>query len=321
MRQVAAFIAAAMLWTAAERVWAWDMQGYLAELRSQGRERVCVEFEGRIDLSVLSSYGVEVLREMKSASAVICHIDGWQIDRLRQLPGIKAVEPDVAMYVPPVPEYSAAVRTESRGELTALAYTGVAQVRWNNAEVGLNSKAAWDNYGLDGSGVSIALIDTGVNYKLADLAGNYLGGAGFYALWVGDSSNSFFISNLISALEWAAHKGSLDLMALHWPIRYDIGFSDYAYVIEGVPVFYAGTRMRQRVTLTNMTETVGNTSERIESLSTKVMQSEMAEPEESNVYPPAVQWLPTAFAGQRRRGLGESVQCVPHPAGPGGWTD
>jgi subtilisin family serine protease len=98
---------------------------------------------------------------------------------------------------------------------------------------------------------------------------------------------------------WAAathpgdfRKGSLDLMALYWPIRYDIGFSDYAYVIEGVPVFYAGTRMQQHIALTNMTNILGNTNERIEDLSIKVMQSEIAEPQESNVNPPAVQWLP-----------------------------
>lgn len=503
MRYAAAVVVAAMFWMMPERACARDVRAYVGELRSRGWERVCVEFEGEIDLSVLRGCGAEIVREMQNINAVICHIDTRQIEPLRQLPGIKAVEPDVVMYLPPAP-----APAQSGRDLTVAGFTGSADVRWNNLEAGLNAKAGWDRYGLDGSGVAIAIIDTGINYKLADLAENYLGGAdfldndgdpltqdasefhgtevaslavgagadrivgvaykaGFYSLRVGDSSNSFFVSNLISALEWAgqgrkrkedilsmsfgvpeslqtdswqtyweprlrkaiddvaargiilvassgneavasssppasyenvisvgAHgesqhiasfsnggvdvvapgervvsvdpsdaqrtingtsfatphvaglmalqlqyarqngilanteyhraamkhgavslggeigwqgsgkawaaatlqedsrKGSIDLMALHWPIQYAVDFFDYAYMEGDIPVYYVGTQMRQRVALANVTDTLGNSPERIEELAVKLRQAETPEPVGSNVDPQSVQWLP-----------------------------
>ncbi|MDD5680250.1 MAG: S8 family serine peptidase [Candidatus Omnitrophica bacterium] len=61
-----------------------------------------------------------------------------------------------------------------------LMYSGPATVRWNNLEAGLNSKAAWDRYDLDGTGIKIAIIDTGINYMVADLGGGM--GPGFKCL-------------------------------------------------------------------------------------------------------------------------------------------
>ncbi len=495
-------VAAAMFWLTAERVCARDLQACVAELDSRGWERVCVEFEDQIDLSVLRDCGAEIVRTLQSINAIICRIDARQIERLRRLPGIKAVEPDVVMYLPPAP-----VPAQPRGDLAATGFTGPAEVRWNHAEAGLNAKAAWDRYGLDGSGVSIAVIDTGINYKLADLADNYLGGddlldddgdpltqdsseyhgtevaalavgagagrivgvahkAGFYALRAGDSSNAFFVSNLIAALEWTAQgrkrkedivsmsfgvpegmqtdswrtywdaklrkavddaagrgvilvassgndgaagswppasyenvisvgahgesqrvasfsnggvdvvapgervvsidpsdaqrtvsgtsyaaphiaglvalqlqyarqhgilanagyhrevmkhgavilghqtgwegsgkawaaaaqpedsrKGSIDLMALHWPIRYAVDFLDYAYREGDIPVYYMGTQMRQQVALTNVTDALGNAREQIEDLEVKVRQAAMPDSNDGNVDPQMIQWM------------------------------
>lgn len=68
---------------------------------------------------------------------------------------------------------------EKVDEMVALSYTGSVTVQWNNLEAGLNSKAAWDNYNLDGTGIKIAIIDTGINYTLENLDDNYLGGHDF----------------------------------------------------------------------------------------------------------------------------------------------
>lgn len=65
---------------------------------------------------------------------------------------------------------------ESVDEMVALSYTGTVTVRWNNLEAGLNSKAAWDNYNLDGTGVKIAFLDSGINHTLDNLNDHYLGG-------------------------------------------------------------------------------------------------------------------------------------------------
>jgi hypothetical protein len=63
-------------------------------------------------------------------------------------------------------------------EMEAL-FSGPAEVKWNNLEAGLNTKAAWDNYNLDGTGVKIAFLDTGINYTMENLDDNYLGGYDF----------------------------------------------------------------------------------------------------------------------------------------------
>jgi len=69
---------------------------------------------------------------------------------------------------------------EKVNEMVALSYRGPVTVRWNNLEAGLNSKAAWDRYGLDGTGIRIAFLDTGVNYNLENLGGGI--GLGFKCL-------------------------------------------------------------------------------------------------------------------------------------------
>ncbi len=61
-------------------------------------------------------------------------------------------------------------------EMVALSYSGPVTVRWNNLEAGMNSKAAWDNYNVDGTGIKIAFIDTGINYTMENLDDHYLGG-------------------------------------------------------------------------------------------------------------------------------------------------
>ncbi|MBU4377196.1 MAG: S8 family serine peptidase [Candidatus Omnitrophica bacterium] len=68
---------------------------------------------------------------------------------------------------------------EKVNEQMMLLYSGPAEVKWNNLEAGLNSQAAWDRYDLDGAGIKIAFLDTGVNYDLLNLQPSYLGGTDF----------------------------------------------------------------------------------------------------------------------------------------------
>jgi len=69
---------------------------------------------------------------------------------------------------------------ERVNEMMILSYGGTVTIRWNNLEAGLNSKATWDRYALDGTGIKIAILDTGVNYNLVDLGGGI--GPGFKCL-------------------------------------------------------------------------------------------------------------------------------------------
>lgn len=51
---------------------------------------------------------------------------------------------------------------------------------WNLGPNGINAAAAWDAFGVDGNGVKIAIIDSGVDYNAAELSGaKYLGGYDF----------------------------------------------------------------------------------------------------------------------------------------------
>jgi hypothetical protein len=50
---------------------------------------------------------------------------------------------------------------------------------WNLGPDGINAIAAWQTFGVDGNGVTIAIIDSGVNYNLPDLNAGYLGGYDF----------------------------------------------------------------------------------------------------------------------------------------------
>ena len=51
--------------------------------------------------------------------------------------------------------------------------------QWNLTWQGINAESAWQNFNVDGGGIKIAFVGTGVNYTLPDLAGQYLGGADF----------------------------------------------------------------------------------------------------------------------------------------------
>ncbi|KKU43129.1 MAG: Serine protease, subtilase family [Parcubacteria group bacterium GW2011_GWA2_46_7] len=81
---------------------------------------------------------------------------------------------------------------EKVNEMMLLSYTGTVEVRWNNLEAGLNSHAAWDRYNLDGTGIKIAFLDTGINYLMPNLGGGI--GPGFKCLggydFVDDDSDS-----------------------------------------------------------------------------------------------------------------------------------
>ncbi len=148
---------------------------YLEQLHNQGKERVIVLFENEADPDLIAAYNVKLIRKLKILNALVCEINQSDIELLKQEPNIKNVVPDMVIKVPR-PKKPPKKWEEKVNEEMDLLFSGPATVRWNNLEAGLNSKAAWDRYNLDGTGITIAFIDTGVNYTLADLDDNYLGG-------------------------------------------------------------------------------------------------------------------------------------------------
>jgi subtilisin family serine protease len=50
---------------------------------------------------------------------------------------------------------------------------------WNLQDQGINAVSAWGTFGVDGNGITVAIISTGVDYSLPDLSDQYLGGYDF----------------------------------------------------------------------------------------------------------------------------------------------
>jgi hypothetical protein len=84
-------------------------------------------------------------------------------------------------------------------------------------------------------------------------------------------------------------------MALNWPIRCEVEFFDYVYMEGDIPVYYMGSRMCHRMTLTNMTDTLGNAREWIEDLKVRVRQGEATGSDVLGVGPQSIQWLLTVL--------------------------
>ena len=241
-------------------------RAYLQKLEDLRRERVIVVFRNRPDRHLLGTYNARLIRRLRTLNAFVCEIDRDAVELLKRLPEIKEVVPDAMIRLPRPPrkptvklkEKLNAMSQSTGRHTTAQSDIGQAPVEWNCMETGLNARAAWNNYGLDGSGVKIAFIDTGVNYTLPDIDKNYLGGddfvdsdgdpftenvsedhgtlvvstavgegqsqvvgvapnAGYYALRVLDESGTGLVSDIISALEWAAkqpHKADIISMSL-----------------------------------------------------------------------------------------------------------
>ena len=80
-----------------------------------------------------------------------------------------------------------------------------------------------------------------------------------------------------------ANIGSIDLMAANWPISYDFNFSDYAFTEPNYPIYLTGTDINQTITLTNLTDVLGNAVETIENLVVTATYIYCDEPNEPNL--------------------------------------
>ena len=151
------------------------------------KAKVIVTFQGDIQPSTVEKYG-QVLKTLKIINGLVAVINRDDISILQSEEGIKnvAIDSKISVIPPmrePIPVPATAFETLDANE---------AIVGWNLQEPGIaasdtppppnepNSSGAWSTYSVDGSGVIIAILDTGVNYGLEDLnAPNYLGGYDF----------------------------------------------------------------------------------------------------------------------------------------------
>jgi hypothetical protein len=159
-------------------------EAYLDRLHSEGKERIIVRFkdEAKVDTSLVGKHGGKLIRTFTSIKGLVCEMPQGKLAALQSEGAVKHTFPDATVRIEPgwkIPAEENEPAKKEGGGISPESYTGSVTVRWNNLEAGMNTKAAWDNYGLDGSGVKIAFLDTGVNYNLTNLYDSYLGGTDF----------------------------------------------------------------------------------------------------------------------------------------------
>ncbi len=105
-------------------------------------------------ISIRSESGVVVKHEYRLIPAVSARLSEQAIDRMRNNPGVAYIEDDVIL----------AIATDE--------YV-------NSTGVGCINSKMMHNSGIDGTGVKVAVIDTGIDYTHEDLDSNYKGGYDF----------------------------------------------------------------------------------------------------------------------------------------------
>jgi subtilisin len=176
---------------------------------------VLINFKGKANADLVKAYGGNVKHEYTIVPAIAAELPQKAIDALSKNPNIDFIEPD-----------------------------GQAQILADEIPWGITRINAVDaqSSGFAGSGVKVAVLDTGIDYTHPDLKENYLGGydfvnkdndpmddhshgthiagtvaaasngigvlgaapqAGLYAVKVADSSGYCSYSNIIAGINWA----------------------------------------------------------------------------------------------------------------------
>ena len=139
---------------------------YSEELTPKANRYIVLFFDDA-DKSIAAEYG-EVTHEFTIINAVVMNLTKKQAQALRsQEPNVKSVEKDQVISVGSTQEAQPLMKTMD-GETQTMDYIPGSQ--WNLGETGINAEAAWENFNVDGTGVTIAIIDSGVDYNNPDLA-------------------------------------------------------------------------------------------------------------------------------------------------------
>jgi subtilisin family serine protease len=156
------------------------IQAQFDKLKAEGKQRVIVKFKDEIDPSVVKKYG-RFKKNLKIINAAIAEIDIDKIELLKAEPVVENVIPDVIFRLPRITRSTDTAASQMQTITQTESTYPDPWTDWNLQYKGINATGAWEKYpGLDGSGVTIAIIDSGVNYTLEDLnEPYYLGGWDF----------------------------------------------------------------------------------------------------------------------------------------------
>lgn len=218
------------------------------QAQNQNTGRYIVTLRGPLGNAVQRAGG-QVIHQYKTIPAISITIPNAALNGLARNPNVLTIEPDVLAWASaqtkktppglakkpqpsPDPEPDPIIDTE---------------IPWGVDRI--DAEEVWNNY--TGSGINVAIIDTGIDYNHKDLAGKYSGGIDYvnidndpmddmghgthvagtiaaikndsgvvgvapgvslYAVKVLDSSGSGWISDIMAGIEWCTDKEDIDVI-------------------------------------------------------------------------------------------------------------
>ena len=151
---------------------------------------VTIGFNGNMDQAIIDEYNIINYTQHQLINAISADIPESTIHKMKQNPNIRYIEDDIYVHI------------------TKKAQLPPQQIDWGVYRV--NAPSAWNN--TTGSGVKIAIIDTGINKKHPDLTvsgGINLLGISSSKKWNDDNGHGTHVAGII-----AAHNNSIGVIGV-----------------------------------------------------------------------------------------------------------
>lgn len=125
-----------------------------ASAKAEEKEKVpvLITFKGKTDADLVKANGGSVKHEYTIIPSIAAELPVKAVEALSKNPNIELIEPDIQAQI-----------LED-------------EVPWGTSRIKADSVQA---IGFDGTGIKVAVVDSGIDYNHADLAANYLGGYDF----------------------------------------------------------------------------------------------------------------------------------------------
>ena len=146
-----------------------------------GTETVLIGFRGRPNMGALRAVGARVLHAYDLVPAVAAEVPSGRLSAVRALKGVVYVEPDYPIYATGPLGGRLVLALPAAGDVEPLSVAVTETLPWGIERIG--APQVWlgvaGQPGNLGTGVAVAILDTGIDYTHPDLADNYVSGYDF----------------------------------------------------------------------------------------------------------------------------------------------